>query len=183
MADLKVAKRYAKSLIDLGNERGVSDKIFADMQLLLSVIQQSKPFAAMLRNPIIHNYKKMAVLKEVFSGKVDNMTLAFMDIVTRKGRENSLEEIARAYISQNNEGRGIRSAKVITAVPLDDQLRKQLLDIVVKQTGGTVEMTEQVDKNIIGGYILRWGDSQIDASVTKKLSQIKREFSGNAMIK
>ena len=183
MLDTKVSTRFAKSLFTHSVEKGIAEKIFSDVLLVRSVIRENKLLGSMLRNPIIHNHKKLAVLREVFTGKVDPVMLSFMELVVRKNREGFLPEIANAYINMYNESRGIRSAKVITAVALDEQLRSQLKDIVSKDTGGKVELTEQVDASILGGYILRWGDKQIDASVAKKLHEVQMEFSRTNAIK
>lgn len=183
MAEIKVARRYAKSLLDLGKEQGVSEILFADMQLLLSTIKANRGLSSMLRNPIIHGYKKDAVLKEVFGSRMNKITMEFMQIVTRKSREYFLEDIAKSFVNIYNESKGIRSAKVITAFELDDNLRKQLREIVTRETGGTVEMTEQIDKSILGGFILRWDDKQLDASVQKQLGDIRKEFARNIVIK
>jgi F-type H+-transporting ATPase subunit delta len=183
MAEIKVARRYAKSLLDLGNEQGVSENLFADMQLLLATLKANRGLSSMLRNPIIHSFKKDAVLHEVFGNHMNKVTLAFFKIVTRKSREFYLEDIAKSFVSIYNESKGVRSAKVITAVALDENLRRQLRDIVTKEAGGTVEMSEQIDKNILGGFILRWDDKQVDASVQKQLSDIRKEFAKNLVIK
>ena len=71
----------------------------------------------------------------------------------------------------------------VTAVPLDENLRKKLHDIVKKSTGSSVELNEIIDKDIIGGFILRWGDRQIDASVVNSLSEMKQEFRKNLYTK
>jgi len=182
MAETKVARRYAKSLLSLGAEQGVTDALYNDIQLLLSTIKASKPLAAMLKNPIIHSFKKDAVLKSLFGDHMNKLTLAFMDIITRKGREFYLEDIAISFQSLYNESKGIRSAKVISAVHLNDELRKRLKEIVIKETGGTVQMNEVIDPNIIGGFILRWDDKQIDSSVIKMLSDIRKEFASKSTL-
>ncbi|HEX5002134.1 MAG TPA: ATP synthase F1 subunit delta [Bacteroidia bacterium] len=183
MAEIKVARRYAKSLLSLGAEQGVTDALFNDIQLLLNTIKASRALAAMLKNPIIHSYKKDLVLKSLFGDRMNKVTLAFMGLITRKSREYYLEDIAIAFQNLYNASKGIHSAKVISAVQLDDQLRKRLNDIVINETGGTVQMNEVVDSNIIGGFILRWDDKQIDSSVTKKLSDLRKEFAGNVSVK
>jgi F-type H+-transporting ATPase subunit delta len=179
MAEIKVARRYAKSLMDLGREQGVLEGLYADMNLLLETVKSSKGLANMLRNPIINTYKKDAVLSELFGSRMNKVTLAFLKIITRKSREFYLVDIARSFISMYNESKGVRTAKVITAVQLDEDLRSQLREIVSSETGGKVEMTETIDKNILGGFILRWDDKQLDASVQKQLSDLRKEFSKN----
>ena len=92
MHNIKVAKRYAKSLIDLAKETGVLDAVSADMKLLVSVCQSSKELTSLLGNPIINSDKKEAVLNAIFGDKIQPMTRSFFQILIRKGREGDLRQ-------------------------------------------------------------------------------------------
>jgi len=183
MTESKVARRYAKSLLGLATENNITEKVFSDMQLISSACQNSRDLALLMKNPIINTDKKDAVIKSIFSGKVDQVTLTFMNLMTKKGRESYLTDIAQEYINIYKESIGIKVAYVTTATPMDDQLREQVLDIVKKMKGSKIELVETVNKNIIGGFILRIGDEQFDASVLKKLRQLKNEFDDNIYVK
>ena len=183
MTESKVARRYAKSLLGLATENNITEKVFSDMQLIASACQNSRDLALLMKNPIINTDKKDAVIKSIFSGKVDQVTLTFMNLMTKKGRESYLTDIAQEYINIYKESIGIKVANVTTATPMDAQLREQVLDIVKKMKGSKIELVETVNKNIIGGFILRIGDEQFDASVLKKLRQLKNEFDDNIYVK
>jgi F-type H+-transporting ATPase subunit delta len=183
MTESKVARRYAKSLLGLATENNITEKVFSDMQLIASACQNSRDLALLMKNPTINTDKKDAVIKSIFSGKVDQVTLTFMNLMTKKGRERYLTDIAQEYINIYKESIGIKVAYVTTATPIDDQLREQVLDIVKKMKGSKIELVETVNKNIIGGFILRIGDEQFDASVLKKLRQLKNEFDDNIYVK
>ncbi len=183
MTESKVARRYAKSLLGLATENNITEKVFSDMQLIASACQNSRDLALLMKNPIINTDKKDAVIKSIFSGKVDQVTLTFMNLMTKKGRESYLTDIAQEYINIYKESIGIKVAYVTTATPMDAQLREQVLDIVKKMKGSKIELVETVNKNIIGGFILRIGDEQFDASVLKKLRQLKNEFDDNIYVK
>ena len=62
---------------------------------------------------------------------------------------------------------------------MDDRLRNQVMSILKKNTGSEIELQETVDNKIIGGYILRWDDNQIDASIASKLHNLRRDLSKN----
>jgi F-type H+-transporting ATPase subunit delta len=183
MTESKVARRYAKSLLGLATENNITEKVFSDMQLIVSVCHQSRDLALLMKNPIINTDKKDAVLKSIFSEKVNQVTLAFMNLMTKKGREGYLTNIAQEYINIYKESIGIKVAYVTTATPMDAQLREQVLDIVKKTKGSKIELVETVNKNLIGGFVLRIGDEQFDASVLKKLRQLKNEFDDNLYVK
>lgn len=97
MAETKVGRRYAQSLMDLAMENKISGQVNDDMLLVANTCAENRELSLLLRNPIINTDKKDAIIKAIFGGKVNNLTLSFMDIITRKGRESHLEEIARAY--------------------------------------------------------------------------------------
>jgi F-type H+-transporting ATPase subunit delta len=183
MAETKVARRYAKSLLDLGKERNITALLYDDMMLVASTIDENRALKVMLKSPVINTDKKDAVLKELFGGKINEASLEFMRIITRKKREYYIEDIAKSFIDLYKVYKNIQPAYVITAVSMDDKLRNEMLDLVKKETGSEIELQEIVDPSIIGGYILRWGDRQIDASVTSKLSMLKQDFRKNLYIK
>jgi F-type H+-transporting ATPase subunit delta len=179
MIETKVAKRYAKSLLDLSNEKGVLDAIAADMKLLASVCEQNRDLAALLASPIINGDKKLSILKKVFGEKMDKLSIAFFEIITRKGREAYLEVIAKEFTRQYKEMKGIQTAVITSAVGLDDKLRKEVYNIIRKSADSEIELVEKVDKNLIGGFVLRMGDKQYDASIASDLKRLTRKFSEN----
>ena len=183
MTESKVARRYAKSLLGLATEKNITEKVFSDMQLIASTCHHCRDLALLMKTPIVNTDKKEAVIKEVFSGKIDVLTLAFMDLMTKKGREGYLEEIAQEYINIYKESVGVKVAYVTTAIPLDASTREQILDIIKNMKGNKIELVETVNNKIIGGFVLRIGDEQYDSSVIKKLRQLKNEFDDNLYIK
>ncbi|MFM7218101.1 MAG: ATP synthase F1 subunit delta [Bacteroidota bacterium] len=184
MLETKVAKRYAKSLIDLSREKGVLDAVNDDMTLLVSVCEANRDLALLLGNPIISADKKLSVLKAVFgNGRVSELSLAFFDIITRKGRESHLVGIAKEFVSQYKKSKGIETAVVTTAAGLDDNLRKEVYRTVRESMKSEVELVEKVDKDLIGGFVLRVGDKLYDASVASELRKLAREFSSNPFIR
>src|SRR5690349_9714480 len=126
MIETKVARRYAKSLLDLSKERNAMEAVANDMQLVASVCEQNHDFKLLLASPIIHVDKKLSILKKVFAGKINDLSLAFFEIITKKGRESYLEEIAREYSRLYKEYKGIQTAIVTSAIGLDDNLRREV---------------------------------------------------------
>jgi F-type H+-transporting ATPase subunit delta len=183
MSDIRVASRYAKSLLDLAVEKNELDSVYTDMKNFRSLTRSNREFTRLLKNPIVRNDKKMKILDAIFAGKVNPMTYSFMQIISRKNRESVLPEIADAFFTQYNTYKGISKAEVTTTFPLNDDMRKQITDLVVKMTGNQVELVEKIDKSLIGGYVLRVGDRQIDESISSKLSELKAEFSKNPYVR
>ncbi|QIX61962.1 ATP synthase F1 subunit delta [Hymenobacter lutimineralis] len=180
MSEQRVASRYAKSLLDLAEERGALEQVKQDMDLFSKTLDENRDLRLLLRNPIVNHDKKLSILRAVFGGKVSDLTEKFFTIVTQKNRESALEFIGSEFLSQYNALRGVQAAEVTTATPLTPELRTQVQQIVREQTGlQQVTLTEKVDASLIGGFVLRVGDQQIDDSVRYRLRKLRSEFSKN----
>lgn len=177
MAISTVAARYAKSLIDLAQEKGIVEEMYGDMLYFQRTIAENRALGVLLKNPIVRNAKKWNIINAVFGGRLNPMTLSFFHIVAQKGRDNILEDIAVAFGKQYDSLKGVERATVITTVPLTEDLRRQLKAKVQTLTGGrSVELDEKQDSKLIGGYVLRVGDQQIDASLRTQLNELRLKF-------
>ncbi|MEI6817836.1 MAG: ATP synthase F1 subunit delta [Bacteroidota bacterium] len=183
MSESKVAGRYAKSLIELAVELNVLEPVKSDMDLLISTCAAHRDLAAMLKNPVIHGYKKLSVLKKIFGDSMNKLSISFIDIITRKGREEHIEGIARQFVNLYKINKGIEVAVITSANGLDAKLRAEVMAIVKRETKSEVELIEKVNKDLIGGFILRVGDKQFDASIAKSLRAVAKEFRSNPMVK
>ncbi len=183
MAETKVARRYAKSLLDLGKEKNIAEQLFNDMKLVASTIHDNRELSVLFKSPIVNNDKKEAIINDLYKGKVEEASLEFMKIITRKKREYYLEDIALSFIDLYKVYKNIQPAYIVTAAPMSETSRNEMLAIVKNSTGSVVELNEIIDPSIIGGFILRWGDRQIDASVTHKLVALRQDFNKNLYTK
>lgn len=184
MPNPRLAARYAKSLIDLANERGELEKVFADMQWIQSVSKSNRDFVNLLRSPIIAPDTKNKIIGAVTaSAKLSVMTSGFITLLIKKGRESNLPEIATEFINQYKIQNKIHIVKLTTAQPASEAVKKAII-AQVKQTSGfeNIELEEKVDKDIIGGFVLHMGDKLIDASVAYDLKSIARQFENNDFI-
>ncbi|UII28506.1 ATP synthase F1 subunit delta [Fulvivirga maritima] len=184
MTEHRAASRYAKSLLELAKEQGVLDQVHDDMLSFHKICEENREFALMLKNPVIKNNKKRAILEKVFEGKVNELTLSIFKVISRKNREALLPTIAKEFHVQYNIINGIEVASVTTAVALTPELRAQIEEMVKKiSSKQKVDLVEKVDQEIIGGYILKVGDRQIDDSLKTKLKSLEHKFSQNPYIK
>ena len=178
MSEHRVANRYAKDLITLAQEQGLLDEVHEDMQMFSRICIENRDFTLMLKNPIIRNYMKLHILKEIFEGKVHAITTSFLNIITRKNREMLLPEITKKFHLQYNVINEISMANVATVFALDDTLRDEFKHLIGKFTGqGAVELEEEINEELIGGYVLKLDGKQIDESLKGKLNELKLKFS------
>lgn len=176
MSNARIAHRYARPLLELAVENKVLDAVKEDMADFAKLCEENREFLLMLRSPIIPHLKKAEILKKIFTGKSNKLTLSAFDIIARKNRENLLPEIAAEFIAEYNKKMGLQNAVVTTTFPIDAGMRKSFEQIVKEMTGSTAMLTENVDPEIIGGYVLRMGDKQLDQSISSDLKEIKLKF-------
>lgn len=179
MSNTRVAHRYAKPLLELAQEKKVLEAVKEDMADFVNLCEGNREFLLMLRSPIIPHLKKAEILKKIFKGKSNDLTLTAFEIITRKNRENLLPEIAAEFVAEYNRVMGLQDAVVTTTFPIDAGMRKSFEQIVKDVTGNKAILSENVDPEIIGGYVLRMGDKQLDQSVSSDLKEIKLKFNKN----
>jgi F-type H+-transporting ATPase subunit delta len=182
MHESRVASRYAKALLDLSKEKGVLEEVEKDMELFNKICHENPLFVRVMSNPIIPHDKKQAILNKLLKGKVNKMTLLIFGIISQKNRESYLFHIAKEFITQYKEYKGIETAEVTTTFPLTDAQKTTFINIIGGLKGKKVDLQEKRDESIIGGYILKVGDRQIDESIKFKLQRLKSKFKDNPYI-
>ena len=178
MAESRAAIRYAKAILDIAQANNNADKVLADMNSVTASVKESKELKDFLENPVVNGQTKFAALSEIFAS-VQNETKGLFQLLLANKRFEILPSIAKQFVSLYNEANGIESAVVTTAVPLTSDLEVKVLAKVKEFSNKQVTLTNVVDPSIIGGFVLRIGDKQYNASVANRLQQLKREFSNN----
>jgi len=178
MAGARAAIRYAKAVLSLASDRNTAEVVNTDMKLMAKTIAESNDLNNMLQNPVVSSSVKKSILLEVFKD-ANEMTRNLIDTLITNKRLTLLEQVAVQYNLLYDKLTGTQIAQVTTAVPLTDELRAKVLAKVKELTGKDVEIKSNVDESILGGFILRVGDIQYNASIANKLNKLKREFSLN----
>jgi len=181
MSEFKVASRYAKSLIDLAQEQGNLETVKQDMEQFVAVLRANKELQAVLKNPIMKQDKKRNILDALFEKRIHPSITAFFHIMVRKGRAGILYATAQEFIREYNEVKGIVHATVISAVPLSSKNLETLRRVIASEINAEVILQNQVDPSLIGGFVVKVGDKQIDASITGKLKKLARHFDAQAV--
>lgn len=178
-----VAYRYARSLMELAQERGELAGAQEDMRLIAETCANSPDLKLLLKSPVVKPDKKDKVLNAIFGGKIGQLTSGFVSLLVRKGREVMLPEVAQAFVELYRVNQGVLMAEVRSAVPLNDAARAQVKAMAEeKYPGKSIILSEKVDASLIGGVIVRIGDEQFDGSVSRRLSDLRRKFSENPYI-
>lgn len=184
MSVSRISSRYAKSLLDLAVEGNTTEQVMNDIQAFSKMLE-SRDLQLLLKSPIVSSDKKSDIFKALFEGKFSQLTMAFLNIILNKGREEFLPQIAEDFILQYKEAKGITDVKLTTAakVPdaLLDEIKSKLMDS--DATSEKVEISTDVNPDLIGGFVVEIGDKLYDDSIAHKLNEIKKQFASNNYIK
>lgn len=178
MAQTRTAIRYAKAVLDLAKDQKSAEVVNADMESIANAVAASTDLKDMLLSPVVPSKIKKSALLAVFSD-LNTLSVNLIDTLIQNKRIAILGEVAQKYNELFNEDQGKQVAKVTSAVPLTEELNAKVLAKVKELTGKEADLVNVVDPSILGGFILRVGDIQYDASIANKLNKLKREFTLN----
>lgn len=182
MKGIRPALRYARAILNLAKDSGLETEVNADMQLISATISESDDLQTMLKSPVIKAADKNKVLQAVFNGNVNAVSLGLFNLLEENKRMVMLQPIAQQYTIIYDYLKSMDTAKVTTAVPLTKDLEEKVLQKIVEITGNKTSIENIVDPSILGGFILRVGDMQYDASISNNLNELRKEFDDSQYI-
>lgn len=175
MKSTKVASRYAKSLLEIALEQKNVDSVLGDMKFLLQTSNETRDFELLIASPIINVGKKIEIFEKIFD-QFEAVSMSFVKLIIKNGREEFLPEIARSFEAQVKEYKGIVPITIITASTLDTATRAKIVAKVQETVKGELEIEEKIDASLIGGFVVRMGDMQIDASIANQFNNLKQRL-------
>lgn len=182
MSNARAAHRYAKAILDLAVERNELDKIHADLSLVKASMSESREFRILLASPVVKPHQKKKILGEVFSSALTDTTNKFISLLVDHGREGMMGEVIKSFHTMYLKAKGVTHATVTTSSELTAPLRDKFTKMVEDMTGLKVELEEKVNADLIGGFVLRVGDKQIDTSVAGQLHELKQQYKDNLYV-
>ncbi|WP_328515282.1 ATP synthase F1 subunit delta [Aquimarina aquimarini] len=172
----RAAIRYAKAILSLAQDKNIADDVQKDMQGIITTVGDSAELRMVLSSPLIKNEIKLASLQEIFKN-TNEITQKLFDVLIDNKRVAILAEVAKQYTILHDQLNNTQIAKVTTAIPLDEEMNSKVLAKIKELTGNEATIENVVDESIIGGFILRVGDLQYNASIANKLTNLRRELS------
>lgn len=174
----RAAIRYAKAVLSLASDKKAADVVNEDMRLIANTIAENTELKETLQSPVVASSIKKAIVLDVF--KISNkVTLSLIDTLISNNRINLLHDIAATHNQLFDQSKGIEMATVTTVVAITKEIETKALAKAKELTGKNVEIKNIIDESILGGFILRVGDVQYNASVANQLNTLKREFTLN----
>lgn len=173
-----VSTRYAKALLDYAKGCKSEDEIYANMFQLITAISGVKEFVVVLQNPVLSREERVKLLCDAIDNCGDCFR-KFASLIIKQGREELLIYIAHAYISLYRKEKKIIAVKLTTAIPLSDELKEKIVNIIEKDGFSDVELKNIVDPSIIGGFLLEADSKRLDAGISGALKKIEKQIVDN----
>jgi F-type H+-transporting ATPase subunit delta len=178
MKTSRAAIRYAKALLLESVEKNSMEETYNDMKLVKKTFSNNIELKHMVDSRVIKNSIKLNSLNLIFKN-LSFLSISLIRVLFENNRMNILDVVALKYIERYKDFKGIQSATVTTAVPLNNELEKQVLETISKLTNKKTTLINKVDQSLVGGFVLRVGDIEYNASFKNKLKNIKQEFNKN----
>ncbi len=175
MNESKISVRYAKALFGLAKDNNLLNQVKSEVVVIYEVFSMPQ-FNEFLSSPVIAVSKKQEVFNSVFKSKVTDFVLDFLVLLVKNRRESFLKIICLNFLKLYRKEFNIVEAELTTAVIIDEVTKSNIILMLNRVLGYNVEVIQNVKEEIIGGYILRIEDKQIDESVKTKLQTIKKQL-------
>ncbi len=175
MNESRISVRYAKALFLSALEKDILDRVNQDM-IQVKEISSLPDVKTILANPVIRPSRKTTILHGLFEKDLHQLSMGLIDLTVKNGRERYIPSIARVFIHETKNYKGITESALTTAVKVNPEIKKQVSALIEKLFSTKVDLKENIDDSIIGGFILRVDDNYIDASVRTKLRKIRAEL-------
>lgn len=176
MNQSSITVRYAKALYQAGEESGKLEVLLKDIELLKLVSDQSPEFALMLNSPVIKPSEKVRAFKLIFTDQLDPFTLNFFALLNKNKREAELPVICLNFKQMYKQKSLVQEAILTTSHPLAPEHLQEIQQLLAKKFNLQLDLKEQVNPEIIGGFKLRIEDQLLDASIASKLKKIRKEL-------
>ena len=176
-----LSKRYATAIFDLAVELNILEEVNADLILVKKVFRENRELDVIVSNPTINAHKKIVILDKIFEASTQKLTIKFIKLITLKGREQYIPHICDAFYDIYKDYKNILSVKLTTPLKADKKIADGIAKKLKEATSKNIELTENIDKEIIGGFVINFEDYKYDASIINQLNRLKKSFSDNSL--
>lgn len=177
MLNVRANIRYVRALYDLGKEMNVTEQVYDDMKYLKILFKEDTELRVLLANPTIPKNIKRQALRLIFAGKINSLSLRFLDMLVQKNRESDVYLISMIYVHTYTKKNRISRVEVESAEALDEDTKEEIIAKIKSWGTDSVELSNKIKPDLIGGFTLRIDGTYIDLSVKSKLNTLKKELS------
>jgi ATP synthase F1 delta subunit len=170
----EIAQVYARSLFEVARDQGKIDDVREQLSELADALDEDRSLSTFFFSPYFSTEEKKDGLHKAIDG-ADPIFMNFLELLLEKHRMPVIYRIRRDYDELWREENKLLPVQVTSAIELDDQVVKNLTDRIAEQTDRKIELTTTVEPDILGGIVLRVGNSILDASIRNRLEQLRRQ--------
>ncbi len=171
------AHRYAQAILDLAQQINAVEQVYNNAKELHHIIKSSRELLNFLKSPLIKSDKKEKVIRQLFEKNIHSLLIQFISILCKRRREYILPEVLNALIYEYKKRNNIITAQLITAFQFDEALKKSIIEKIQQiKKSSKIELQETINENLIGGFILKTDNEQIDASIKTQLQHLYQKF-------
>lgn len=170
MREQSVVKRYARALYE---EAAGEARIGTDMRLIRATLEQSPALAACLQSPVLEREAKLAAVRAVFAERLHPLSVQFLRMVIERRRESQLPDMTLAYASLCDAESGVMTAQVRSCLDLSERQKADLTAALEQHTGHGIRLEVRTDSALMGGVVVRIGDTVFDGSVSHQLERLR----------
>jgi F-type H+-transporting ATPase subunit delta len=176
MADVSIARRYAQALFAMSRKGGVLERVETDLDTVDALIRTQPNLLRIMRAPTIPRANKKDLVRRLFESQISPLTLRFLSLLIDKRREATLPDVSREFRALSDAARNVLPAVATVAARLTTEERARLTETLARRTGKTIELREEVDPELIGGVVIRLGDTIIDGSIAGQLRRLHQQL-------
>lgn len=174
---MSVATTYAEALYEAAVDAGAAEQVAGDVDAFAAALEGSPELAMVLGNPEIDSRAKSSVVGEL-AAEAHPLFRNFLLVLVERGRIAEYLEIAEAFRERVARAQARIEVEAVTAIPLPDDLRERIVASIQEKTNATVDLTESVDPDVVGGLVLHVGEVVVDGSVRRRIEDLRRELAG-----
>lgn len=171
-----IADRYATAFIELAEKQDLLDKFDSDLALVKETLKEYKELKDFFEHPLIQSSDKKEVAEKIFKEHISIFTLNLIKLLIDKNRIFILSLIPDHYKAFLNKKRNISTAKIITAIEIDESIKNRVKDKLEAMFKQTIQIETAIDKEIIAGMIVQVGDKVIDGSIKTRFENMKKQM-------
>jgi F-type H+-transporting ATPase subunit delta len=169
----------ARALLDVAEKKNVAALVHASLRQAAAALHDLPELHSALSNPALSVERRQRIVAAVFASAPD-LVRGFLDLLVARELTSTLPQVERSYTAQWNARRGVVTAEVVTAVPLDEALVSALEQAIQKTTGLTADLSGKTDPAVVGGVFLKMGGHTYDGTVRGRLQALRRTLKGDS---
>lgn len=174
-----VSDRYASALYDLAAEKKLVDPVLEDLSNLKNILKNNKELSLVIKSPLITSIDKLNIFESLLKKiNANELTSTFLKVIEKNKRFSNLESIITQFMNINSQKRGDVLADITSADELNDEQKNNITNQLKSILGDKLSLSFDVDKNIMGGLIVKVGSKMIDTSLANKINKLKIAMKG-----